>query len=99
MGVSSGPADDDLLLQLVLYLEVVNYFLCSHHHLKLEDFTRWKSYLFDFSKSMATLFDLEISTKLYRIMIKVSDHLIDLGFIRRGSSKENEIVQKDFKSL
>lgn len=86
MDVASGPPDGNQLLQVSLCLDVVNYLLCYHYHLNLEDFTHWQSYVFEFGNSVATLFDLEICTKLQNLITHLSNHLTDLRFIMCRSS-------------
>lgn len=57
--------------------DVVDLFLCSSTRLIPRDINWWKSYLFAFVKTMAELFQMSISIKLYRMMRHISNHLID----------------------
>lgn len=99
MGVSSLSPDDDELLQCAFLLSTVNNFLCNPIELTEEDIDKWQSYLFDFGSQFASVFKVDISTKLHRVMRHFKNHLINLGCLRRGSSEENEMRHKDFKAI
>lgn len=98
MGVSYQIPDSGHLLFCVLKLDIVNSFLCVSVHRTEDSIIEWQNYLFSFGKYMASLFGVDITTKLHRIMRHVRDHIIMLGCINRGSAEDNEIMHKVFKN-
>lgn len=48
---------------------------------------------------MPQTFQIDITTKLHRVMRLVSHRLVLLGCLRRGSSEVNEMTQKAFKNV
>lgn len=48
---------------------------------------------------MSDVFQVKVKTKINRVMCHVHHHLVTLGCIRRGSSEENEMTQKQLKYL
>lgn len=94
MGLPDSVPDNDPLVQCALQLEFVNSFICQPNCLTKNNADKWQLYLFKFGFFMAALFNVDGSTKLDRLMRHLDHHLIHLGCILRGSSKENEIADK-----
>lgn len=98
MGVSESNTDYEKLLKCAFELDSISNFLCDPMKMNEKDLLKWKSSIFEFGKSFAPVFFVEISTKLYRAMRHVKDHVLDLGCLSRGSSEEKEELHKHFKS-
>lgn len=86
MGVLDHHPEDYPLLNSVLQLDSVNSFTCNLGELTLERLNDWQNYLFDFDKTIAQTFKIDVSTKLHRIMGQLMDHILFRGFLDRASS-------------
>lgn len=63
------------------------------------DLLKWQTYIFNFGVLFASLFQVDISTKLHHVMRHVTDHIRNLGCLRRGISEEDEESHEHFKIL
>lgn len=59
----------------------------------------WQGFLFDFRQRMANTFQYDVTTKLNRFMRHVSDHLIFLRCLGRGSGEKNKRGNKPFNEI
>lgn len=102
MGVSDKDPDEDDVLQCALQLDRVNQFLCGTNeinvrHLTLQDINDWQDFLFQFGRQMSTTFDMDVTTKMHRVMRHVKHQLVMHGCIKRSSTEENEHQNKKHK--
>lgn len=86
-----------VLVQFALTLDVVNHFLCSRCEWTLHDIERWQFYLFRFDAQISEVFKVDITTEMHRLMCHLQHALVHIGCIRRGSSKENDMADTEFK--
>lgn len=91
--------DDYPLIKCAFTLNVVNKLLCDSYEWTEEEIKRWQLYLFNFGAQISDLFQVEVNAKMHRVMRHVHHHLVHIGCIRRGSSEENEMAHKQFKSV
>lgn len=99
MGLAACTPDDDKILQLALHLDVVNNFLCDVRYRTADEIRVWQDYLFSFGVLFTSVTAVDVSTKLHRVMRHVDSHLLQHVCLRRGSSEDNEMAHKEFKSL
>lgn len=63
------------------------------------DIEQWQRLMFKCGSEMTTLFNIDVTTKMHRLMRHADHHLIHLGCIRRCSSEQNEMVHKEVKII
>lgn len=99
MGLSDLPPDEDPLVQCALALDVINHIVCYNFHWILQKIEHWQSYMFQFGVQMAQVFEVDVITKLNRLMPDIHRHLVHLSCISYSSSEENDMTHKEFKTL
>lgn len=78
---------------------------CSEHifyeHIWMSqvDIEKWKDFCFAFGQSFSNLCSVDIWTKIHRFMRHIKDHVINLHYIRLGSSEEHERAEKALKTI
>lgn len=110
MGLIYGAPVDDDLVQLALSLDAVNNCLCTPSLQAEEDIQKWHNYLFSFRVSFTTLFAVDVTTKLHRLIRHVEYHPVFLGCLRqprksiwyshrlcRGSSEKTRWLTNNLK--
>lgn len=91
--------DDDIILQWSLSLEVVNDNVYNRNRLRKHDIGKCQRHFFDFGVLISTVFNVDLTTKLHRLMRHIDSQLLKLGCLRHGSSEEKEMKHKTFKYL
>lgn len=99
MGLTDDLPDDDNLVRAAVELDVVNNLICTPGFYTASAISTWQTYMFKFGASISLLFHIDVTTKLHRLMRHVDRHLVLLGCLRRGSSEENEMAHKQFKTV
>lgn len=98
MGVNFHPQDTYHLIHTALQLDSVNNFICNSAHLTADEISNW-IFLFKFCQLLVWNFKINVNTKIHRILRHISNQLVHLGCIFRGSSEENERMHKSFRDV
>lgn len=99
MGLADKNPDYYVIFQCSLRSEVANKMHCANNRFTNAAMDMWQRKCFAFGVLMCTLFYVYVSTELHRLMRHIYYHLCHLGCLRRGSSEENEMHHKEFKSI
>lgn len=98
MWVTDHLPDSNPLLRCALKLYAVNKLLFNTASLDEDTISHWKGVLFEFGRSLAQTFNVDVSTKMHRLVSHIHHKQTFLGCIYRSSSEENETLHKTFKA-
>lgn len=76
--ISDCKPDNDCPLKCAVQPDSINAVLCQPTAIKAPSIEQWKGFLFGFGRCMAQLFNVNVSTKVHRLMRHFGDHLFAL---------------------